>query len=161
MITITEYMEPYTDEIIALVLHCQNDDGASTGASTDYQPDLLQIREKYIMAGGNFWVALDGDKVVGSIALMNTGNGIGIMKKFFIYEQYRGLPEHLGQRLFATLLEFAKSHGFRTLVLDTPKTTDRAHKFYEKAGFKQISEEELPITYDYERMNFDFFRLDL
>ena len=47
------------------------------------------------------------------------------------------------------------------MILDTPKNTDRAHKFYEKAGFKKIKKEELPIDYDYPYEDSDFFFIDI
>ena len=46
---------------------------------------------------------------------------------------------NLGRKLFAELLDFAYEHKFKELVLDTPKNTERAHKFYEKAGFNKVS----------------------
>lgn len=149
-----------TEEVIRLVLHCQND-GSRPILSISDQPELLHIPEKYRTAGGDFWVAVHQGKVVGSIGLMNGGNGIGILKKFFVYEAYRGNPHHLGQQLYRVLLEFALTHGFKQLLLDTPKNTDRAHKFYEKAGFLKVQKNELPFHYDYPYEDSDFFILDL
>lgn len=160
MITIAPYNEADRDEIIALVLHCQND-GTRPLMGIAEQPDLLHIREEYMDRGGCFWVAKEQGKMAGSIALMNAGNGLGILKKFFVYKPYRGNPHHLGRRLFATLLQFAPSHGFKRLILDTPKNTVRAHRFYEKAGFRQISKEELPVVYHYPYADSDFFSLEL
>ena len=125
------------------------------------QPDLLQIQEKYIAGGGNFWVAVEGDKIAGSIGLMNYGNGIGIAKKFFVYEAYRGAPHHLGRQLYGVLLQFAKVNGFKSIILDTPKNTERAHQFYIKAGFEKITKEQLGIVYDYPYDDSDFFRLQI
>ena len=34
---------------------------------------------------------------------------------------------------------FARQHHFQTLLLDTPRNTVRAHRFYEKAGFQKVS----------------------
>lgn len=51
--------------------------------------------------------------------------------------------------------------SWRQIILDTPKNTDRAHLFYEKAGFKKIEKEELPIEYDYPYDDSDFFCLTL
>ena len=59
-----------------------------------------------------------------------------------MYEPYRGKPHNLGQQLYGVFLEFAKLHGFSRIILDTPKNTDRAHLFYEKAGFRRIEKEE-------------------
>ncbi|MCD8237323.1 MAG: GNAT family N-acetyltransferase [Prevotellaceae bacterium] len=158
MIEIMEYSQSDTEEIIALVLHCQND-GTRPFVSVEDQPDLLRIKEEYIDGGGNFWVAKENGKVAGTIGLMNKGNGLCVLKKFFVYEPYRGMPHYLGQKLYSVFLEFAKSKAFSTIVLDTPKNTSRAHKFYEKSGFRKI--EKLPVEYDYPYEDSDFFCLNL
>lgn len=160
MIEIMPYEENDTEEIIKLVLHCQND-GTRPVVDVYDQPELLCIREKYFTPGGFFWVAKEHKKIAGSIGLMNCGDGIGILKKFFVYEKYRSAPYHLGRKLFQELLSFARQHSFTTLILDTPKNTHRAHSFYQKAGFIKITKEELPVLYDYPYKGSDFFMLQL
>lgn len=160
MIDICTYQDADREEIIQLVLHCQND-GTRPIVGVENQPDLLCIHEKYFLPGGYFWVAKDKNKVVGSVGLMNCGAGIGVLKKFFVYEDYRGEPHHLGQKLCACLFAFAEKNHFNQIVLDTPKNTERGHKFYKKAGFKQIEKEALPVQYDYTYEDSDFFLLRL
>lgn len=160
MIEIHTYAESDREDVIDLVLHCQND-GTRPYVSVEDQPELLHIKEKYMDGGGNFWVAKENGKVAGSIGLMKFNNGISILKKFFVYEAYRGAPHHLGRRLYAVLLNYAKTHGVKTLILDTPKNTNRAHHFYMKAGFVQIKKEEIPVIYDYPYDDSDFFYLKL
>nr|WP_296075384.1 hypothetical protein [uncultured Ruminococcus sp.] len=46
-------------------------------------------------------------------------------------------------------------------MLDTPYNTTRAHKFYEKAGFKKVTEDELPIKFSHSYKDCDFFILNL
>lgn len=159
-IKIQTYTEADRDEIISLVLHCQND-GTRPIVSVENQPELLHIKEKYLDAGGNFWVAKKDGKIVGSIGLMMCGNGLAILKKFFVYEPYRGNPYYLGRKLYQVFLTFAKSKEVNRIILDTPKNTERAHKFYEKAGFKKIPKEELPIVYDQPYDDSDFFSLEI
>lgn len=160
MLQIQTYTAADRDEVIALVLHCQND-GTRPFVSVVDQPELLHIQEKYIDGGGHFWVAKENGRVAGSIGLMKCDNGIAILKKFFVYEGFRGAPHHLGRQLYTTLLRFAKENGLRKLLLDTPKNTDRAHVFYRKSGFRQIAKEEVPIRYDYPYEDSDFFLLEL
>lgn len=160
MIHIRSYTESDQEEVIALVLHCQND-GSRPLVTVKDQPELLCIREKYFAAGGYFWVAEENGRIAGSIGLLNCGGGTGILKKFFVYEAYRGAPHHLGRKLYNTLLAFAQEHLFRQLILDTPKNTERAHRFYEKAGFVKITKEDLPVAYDYPYEDSDFFLLQL
>lgn len=160
MIEIKEYTDAYRDEVIALVLHCQND-GTRPLVGVEDQPELLDIKKSYFQNGGCFWIATDDGRLAGTIGLMNYGDGIGILKKFFVYEPYRSDPHHLGQRLYAQFMKFARAHRFQKLVLDTPKNTDRAHNFYGKAGFRKITKEELPVEFDYPYDDCDFFLLYL
>ena len=50
MIEISKFKDEYTNDVIDLVLHFQNDD-TRPSVSVDDQPDLLHITEKYIIAG--------------------------------------------------------------------------------------------------------------
>ena len=99
MIEIGTYSTCDKESVIALVLHCQND-GTRPLVGVEDQSDLLHIEEEYIYDGGNFWVAKENGKVAGTIGLMNKGNGLCILKKFFVYEPYRGKPHNLGQQLY-------------------------------------------------------------
>lgn len=112
-------------------------------------------------AGGDFWIATDNNKLIGSIGIMPYSEDVAVLKKFFVYEDYQGEPFHLGQKLYASLLTFAKKKGFKTILLDTPHNTVRAHKFYEKAGFKKVAESELPLTFSHPYKDCDFFLLNL
>lgn len=160
MISISQFKDEYTQDVIDLVLHFQND-GTRPLVTVDDQPDLLSIRESYIKVGGNFWIATDDDKLIGSIGIMPCTKETAVLKKFFVYENYQGEPFHLGQKLYASLLAFAKDKGFKTIMLDTPYNTVRAHKFYEKAGFKKVYENELPIKFSHPYKDCDFFLLNL
>ena len=148
------------DEVIALVLHCQND-GTRPPVTAADQPELLHIPEQYQAAGGGFWVARDGDRLAGCIGLLLCSDGAGILKKFFVYEPYRGAPHHLGQQLYRVLLDCARARGVRQLFLDTPKNTGRAHRFYQKAGFRPVAQAEMPVQYRLIYEENDFFCLDL
>lgn len=160
MITISQFKNEFTKDVIDIVLHFQND-GTRPIVSVDDQPDLLNIVGEYIDKGGNFWIAEDDNKLIGTIGIMPYSTDIAILKKFFVYEQWQGEPYHIGRRLYAELLDFAKEKGYKTLLLDTPFNTERAHKFYEKAGFQKISEEDLPIKFSHPYKDCDVFILEL
>lgn len=162
MMHIERYQEIDKEKVIELVLGCQNDGSRPLVGIAD-QPELLCVEKSYFSGGGYFWVAKEEDMLIGSIGLMNAGDGIGILKKFFVCEAYRGKPHHVGQKLYLQALAFAKEHAFKELILDTPKNTQRAHNFYEKAGFMKIDKKDLPVRYHYpyHEKDCDFFRLTL
>ena len=160
MIDIERFTKTDEDDIIALVLHFQND-GSRPIVTVKDQPDLLDIEKEYFQTGGYFWVAKDKNKIVGSIGLMPYNDGTAILKKFFVYEAYQGKPCHVGRKLYSTLLTYAKEKKFKTILLDTPCNTHRAHDFYNKAGFSKILEDELPIKFSHPYKDCDFFILIL
>lgn len=160
MISIMQFEDRYTQDVIDLVLHFQND-GTRLPVTVDDQPDLRTITDSYIRAGGDFWIATEDGRLIGSIGIMPCGSEIAILKKFFVYEKYQGEPVHLGQKLYARLLQFAKEKGFKTILLDTPANAVRAHRFYEKAGFQKVEENELPISFSHPYQDCDFFLLNL
>ena len=92
---------------------------------------------------------------------MSCDDGVAVLKKFFVYEKYQGEPHHLGRQLYSHLLEFAKKNNIKTVMLDTPHNTVRAHKFYEKVGFKKVSESELPVHFSHPYKGCGFFLLNL
>lgn len=160
MITISQFEDKYTQDVIDLVLHFQND-GTRPAVTLAQQPDLLNIVGEYIDKGGNFWIARDNETLIGSIGIMPYNTEIAILKKFFVYENYQGAPYHIGRTLYNELLDFVKKKGYKTILLDTPQNTKRAHAFYEKAGFQKIDEEDMPIRYHHPYKDCDFFFLDL
>lgn len=160
MITITQFESEYAQDVIDIALHFQND-GTRPIVSVDDQPDLLHVADAYIHKGGNFWIAKRGEKLVGTIGIMPYTAEIAVLKKFFVYEDYQGEPNHVGRKLYAALLAFAKEKGYKTILLDTPRNTARAHAFYEKAGFRNVKEEDLPVQFSHPYKDCDFFLLDL
>jgi len=151
----------YQAQVIDLILHVQNVEN-SVNISLEEQPDLLDIDGCYRASGGRFWVALNrAGTVVGTIGLQQKTESIGVLKKFFVYAAYRGREANSASKLFDALLAFSLRQGLHTIVLDTPSIATRSHAFYKKMGFRQISEAELPVQYDYPDRNSLFFRLDI
>lgn len=160
MITVTQFDEIFTQEVINIVLHFQND-GTRPTVTVDDQPDLLNIKTNYIKTGGNFWIAKEDNKLIGTIGLLPYNNEIAILKKFFVYENYQGKPYHIGRKLYENLLNFALDKGYKLIILDTPHNTTRAHDFYTKAGFKMVNQIDLPIQYSHPYSDCDYFILKL
>lgn len=158
---ITVYDDRYKEEVIKLILHVQNIE-YEVGISVKEQPDILDIHSNYIDDGGNFWIALnDNGEVVGLIGLQKKNKEVAVLKKFFVYKDYRGNEFGIGKKLYEVLLDFAKEQGFSKIILDTPSKATRSHGFYKKVGFKETDKEDLPIKYDYPDRNSIIFLLEL
>lgn len=147
---IITYNEKYKNQIIELILNIQNNE-AKINLSIEEQPDLLDIYSCYEKNGGEFWIAVEQDEVIGTIALMNKGNANSVLKKFFVRQDWRN--KKIGLELYKKLLEYANNNNIKKILLDTPSVAKASHKFYEKAGFKRIDKNELPFEYDYPDRN--------
>lgn len=119
-------------------------------------PDLLDIEKIYLFGKGNFWIALDDNKLVGTIALKDMKNGQGFLKRMYITKKYRGTG--LSTKLLSTLLDFAKSKNFKEIYLSTTNNAHRAIGFYKKSGFVRIKS--LPGNFVHHK-DTDFFKMVL
>ncbi|WP_341524276.1 helix-turn-helix domain-containing GNAT family N-acetyltransferase [Pseudomonas sp. G.S.17] len=87
------------------------------------------------------WVALDGQRIVGSIAIDGEGEGgEAILRCFILDDSARG--KGAGKRLLAEALKFCDEHGFCATRLWTFRGLDAARKLYEDFGFKLVQEQE-------------------
>lgn len=158
---IATFQDSFTDEIVGLILHIQNDE-SKVGISIEDQPELLDIDRYFIAKGGGFWIALDAeDHVVGTIALQIETATVAVLKKFFVSAAWRGAGMGCASRLYDTLLAHARLKGIETILLDTPSVSTRSHAFYRRQGFRQIAAGELPVKYAYPDRDSLLFRLDL
>lgn len=155
---IETYSGKYDNEIISLILSIQNDEN-HLGLSLQEQPDLLDIHNSYQAKGGEFWIAFSQGKVIGTIGLMMKSKHCAVLKKFFVDAAFRS--QGVGAALYRELLVFAKNMEVRHIILDTPSVAHAAHRFYEKAGFRKISTEELPVPYSYPDRDCILYLLDL
>src|ERR1700754_1851343 len=80
------------------------------------QPDLADIPGFYQQGAGDFWVALDGDQVVGSIGLRDIGDRAGALRKMFVASDYRGGTGVAGS-LLTTLLDHARTQQLDAVYL--------------------------------------------
>ena len=101
------------------------------------EPDLkvLDDPESAIIApGGMIFFALDGDAVVGTIAMIRGDGGRCELAKMAVAttHQRRGIGELLGKAGTA----WARQQGFRSAFLETNSRLDNAIRLYERLGFR-------------------------
>lgn len=105
------------------------------------QPDLLRIADVYQAGRGGFWVAREGEDIVGTIGLIDFGGG-GALRKMFVRHDQRGTG--VAQTLLDVLLAHGKAAGLELVALGTIARMKAAHRFYERNGFEAIAPEALP-----------------
>lgn len=155
---ILRYQDKFKQQIIDLILHIQNDE-AKIHLSLEEQPDLLDIPFYYEKNGGAFWAAVEKEEVIGTLAFMNYGNGNAVLKKFFVRADRRG--QKIGCALYQTALSSLTQNGYTHILLDTPSVAKASHVFYEKAGFRRISRQNMPFPYEYPDRDSYLYLLEL
>ncbi len=106
-------------------------------------------------------MALAAGDVVGTIALVDIGDGRGALRKMFVREAHRGKDAGVAAKLLETLLAWAKARGMAEIYLGTTAKFLAAHRFYEKNGFIEIPAAELPATFPRMVVDTKFYRLPL
>jgi putative acetyltransferase len=160
MIVITPFENKYTEGIVKLILDIQILE-FQVPITLKEQPDLLVISEFYQINKGQFWVALDGENVVGSIALIDCGEGIGCIRKMFVKKEYRGGKYGIAQNLLNKLIAWAIEKDFENLYLGTIERLQAAIAFYKRNGFTLIEKSLLPKSFPIMAVDTNFFEKNI
>tara|TARA_R110002072_G_scaffold302674_1_gene487195 strand:+ start:4682 stop:5164 length:483 start_codon:yes stop_codon:yes gene_type:complete len=146
MIEISEYTPDDRRAVIDLILDIQNNE-FGIAITEEQQPDLQDIPSFYQHGNGNFWVAMHQGIVVGSISLLDIGNGESALRKMFVRSKFRGKRYGVSSSLLRHALDSARSNDVQRIYLGTTSQFLAAHRFYERNGFVEISRSRLPQTF--------------
>ena len=108
---------------------------------------VLDDPERAIVAqGGMIFFALDGEAVVGTVAMVRTSDERYELAKMAVAasHQRRGIGELLGKACKA----WAAEKGIRTVFLETNSRLDNAIRLYQRLGFRHAVD---PHPSDYAR----------
>jgi len=139
MDTIT--IRPYKAAEASYVSFLQMDFYARTyGFKIAFEYYLLTAMAEFIKSpeGSQLWVALDEDKIVGSIAIVRTEPHVAQLRWFQLDANYQ--RKGLGRRLMETALQFCKEQGYTHVFLWTLQSLSAARHLYETYGF-QLTEQ--------------------
>lgn len=159
-VEIQPFTASYKQEVCDLIIKIQNEE-FGIPITLNMQPDLMNIPEFYQTRDGNFWIAKNGDKVIGTIALLDIGNKKGALRKMFVAKEYRGKEFGVGQALLNTLMDWARNRKINELLLGTTEKFIGAQRFYEKNGFIETPKEHLPKEFPVMDVDVKFYRLSL
>lgn len=155
---IKEYVDEYKDQVRDLIFDVYEKE--MNKFSKSGRLDLNNIEQAYKEGGGNFWLALSGGRVVGTIGLTNQGEGVVGLHRFCVTKEFR--EKGLGSELFYNFIKFAIAQGYKKVFLGTWEGAKSANNFYVKNGFKRVDAIPKRLT-DSSRFIHDeiFYELDL
>ncbi|MGH8765330.1 MAG: GNAT family N-acetyltransferase [Burkholderiales bacterium] len=101
-----------------------------------FDRELASLPGDYAPPGGTLLLARDAKDAAGCVALRQLDPASGEIKRMYVREAWRGTG--LGRRLALAVIDEARAHGYRRLLLDTlPKLTG-AIALYRSLGFREV-----------------------
>ncbi|MGI8838511.1 MAG: GNAT family N-acetyltransferase [Pyrinomonadaceae bacterium] len=104
----------------------------------NFDKELADLPGGYAPPSGRLFLAIEGDEVMGCVALRKFGEGVAEMKRLYVRPAFRGCG--LGRTLTEKLIVEALLIGYTSLRLDTlPGKMDQAIAMYRSLGFHEIA----------------------
>lgn len=160
MVQIVPYAKEHASGVVSLILPIQQSE-FDIPITLEAQPDLQDIPAFYRRGCGNFWVALDGRAVVGTVALLDIGNHQAALRKMFVATSHRGAEHGVAKRLLETMVRWCDAHEIDEVFLGTTAKFLAAHRFYEKNGFREIGRHELPKSFPVMAVDTKFYSMPI
>lgn len=159
-LVLQRYQPCYQAGVKALILPIQNHE-FGIEISAEQQPDLSDIENFYQQGTGDFWLALAGEQVVGCIGLKDIGERQGALRKMFVAKAWRGREHGAASGLLRILVTHARERQLQAIWLGTTAKFLAAHRFYEKHGFSEVAEKNLPAAFPVMKVDTKFYHLAL
>ncbi len=158
--SIIPFIPKYQSAVIKLILEIQTQE-FGIDIDVDSQPDLKDIPNFYQQGKGNFWIALENDRVIGTIGLLDISKGNAALRKMFVDKAYRGHDKKIAQSLLNTLINWSKGQKMDAIYLGTTAKFLAAHRFYEKNKFIEIETAALPKEFPMMKVDSKFYYFKL
>lgn len=97
--------------------------------------DALEVETHYWQTGGEFWVVVDGETLVGTAGYypVPRGDGAVEIRKMYLRPAARG--QGLGRYLLSQLERAIQQRGFRQIWVETASILKEAVQLYETSGY--------------------------
>ncbi len=159
MIVIQPFETKHQESVVKLILSIQREE-FGIPITAEEQPDLNAIPTFYQTGNGEFFVAVSGAEVIGTIGLRDIGNGQAALRKMFVAASYRGSEHQVALKLLHRLLDHAAARQVSEIFLGTTEKFLAARRFYLKNGFRQIPPQDLPPAFPRMAVDNKFYLLE-
>jgi N-acetylglutamate synthase-like GNAT family acetyltransferase len=116
------------------------------------------IKELLKLNNRTYWVALANGIVIGTAGIIILTANCCALKSMFLAKKFRGDKREIANWLLQTAIARAIEHGCISMYLGTMEQFRAAQKFYEKHGFTQITQAELPADFPGNTVDTVFYR---
>lgn len=97
--------------------------------------DIQNIDTAYNGLGEAFFVAANGQRVIGTVAIKKEDDRIALLRRLFVDPQYRS--QQVGAKLVERALKFCDEAGYTEVIFKTTSRMVGAVKLCQKQGFVQ------------------------
>ncbi|MBO7395095.1 MAG: GNAT family N-acetyltransferase [Ruminococcus sp.] len=125
---IIEYQKEYEPLLISFLEKCLPESHRCLDINGRHSY-YLNIAEHF----AGFWCMIDGDNIIGTVAVSELENKSCELKSLYLLEQYQGMG--YGKKMLIYAINQAKKHGYRKMFLDSLATSTKAIALYRKVGF--------------------------
>ena len=134
MIKVSRFKPENQEAVKSLISRIMTEEfgDALTAYPTD---DLNQVDKSYGALGEAFFVALDGDQVVGTVAIKKEDDRVALLRRLFVSPDFRG--RKIGSKLIIAALKFCRDVGYQEIVFKTTSKMTAAILICQKSGFVQ------------------------
>ena len=102
----------------------------------NFEDELANLPGKYSPPRGDLLIGLDGEKIVGCVAVRKLDDDICEMKRLFVRQESRGTG--LGRQLAQEIIVISQKLGYSLMRLDTLDRLTKVMHLYKTLGFKKI-----------------------
>ena len=89
-------------------------------------------------SGGRIWIVEDGERIVGSLAIVKFSEREAQLRWLLLIPEMRG--QGIGRKLVEEALDFCRDAGYSSVFLWTVNTLPIAAKLYQSVGFRKTEE---------------------
>lgn len=105
------------------------------------------IEEQMLTKGHQFFIVQNqNNEALGFASVSKENSSVFKLQKLYVLTQYQG--QHLGRKLLGRVNDFCIENGGKCLILNVNRY-NKAIDFYQKHGFKIVSEVDIPIGNNY------------
>ena len=105
-------------------------------------PDLLDFERHYQQPEGEFFVLRQGDVIAGSVGVERIDADTAELHRLYLDAPLRGLGT--GRALVEAVLDWCRMRAVSHVILWSDTRFDRAHRLYDRMGFRQTGHRTLP-----------------
>ncbi len=106
--------------------------------------EIGRIKAYYAAKNGQFWVAYEGNILVGMVGVEQHGNDAMELRRMYVSPNHR--RKGIAHKMLGFVENWCRNVGISTMVLSTSELQPAAIKFYETSGYKLTGESSAQVA---------------